>query len=73
MLFYTLYINYNFKLLVGERKRAIFWDILKRLASKRGTKIAQEEKIGWNELLICICFKTKRSVVMFIINSGTCF
>ena len=73
MLFCTIYINYDHKPLAGVKKPAIAWDKFKRLASKRGPKFAQEEKVERNEVLVvCICFETKRPVVMMITNSGIC-
>lgn len=43
MLFYTIYINYNQKLLAEVRKLAIFQNKLKRLALKEDFKVVLEK------------------------------
>lgn len=40
MLFCTIYTNYNYKPLVEVRKPAISWDKFKKLASRKGLKVA---------------------------------
>lgn len=72
MLFYIFYTNYNQKLLVKVRKPAISWDKFKRLALKRGLKIAPENKERENKVFICICFETRGSVIILIIYSEIC-
>ena len=56
MLFYTIFINHNYKLLAGIRKLAIAWDKLKGLVLKEGPKVFQKEKKEENELLVCTYF-----------------
>lgn len=72
MLFCIIYTNYNHKPLAGVRKPAISWDKFKGLASKRGPKVTLEEKKEENKVLIYICFKIKKLVVMLIMNPEIC-
>lgn len=73
MLFCIIYINYNHKLLAEVEKPEISQNKFKKLSLKKGLKITQKKKKGKNELLVYICFKTRKSVEMLIINSRICF
>ena len=44
ILFYTIYTNYNHKVLAKVKKLAIPWDKFKRLALRGDPKVSQEEK-----------------------------
>ena len=70
MLFCTIYTNYNHKLLAKVRKLAIPWNKFKRLASRGGPKVFQEEKKGEDEVLVYICFGRKGLVLMLIMILG---
>lgn len=50
MLLYTIYTNYNHKLLAKIRKPELFWAEYKRLVSRKDSKISQKrknEKMSW--------------------------
>ena len=42
------------------------------MALRGDPKVAQREKKRENEVLVCICFETRKLVVMLIMNSGIC-
>lgn len=66
ILFRTIYTNYDHKLLARVRKLAILWDKLKGLASREGRKVSQEKRERENKVLVCICFGTRRLVLILI-------
>lgn len=72
MLFYTIYGNYDHKLLAGIKKLAILWDKLKKLALRKGLKVSQKKRNRENELMVYIQFKTKELGLMLVMNSGIC-
>lgn len=72
MLFYTIYTNYNHKLLGRIRKPAIPWEKFKGLALRKGPKFSQEKRKGDNKVLVYICFGIRGLDLMLIINSKIC-
>lgn len=59
-------------MLAGLRRPAIPGDKYKKLALKRGPKVAQKEKKRRNKVLICICFEIRRLVMKLTMNLEIC-
>ena len=72
MLFYTIYTDYDRKLLAGVGRSAILWDKFKGLASRGGPKVSQKEREGEDEVLVHICFGTQRLVLILIMILRIC-
>lgn len=58
--------------LVEAKKLEIPWDKFKRLAFKGGYKIFQEEIKEKNEIIIYIYYKTRKLILILIINLEIC-
>lgn len=70
MIFFTIYITYNYKLLVKVRKLTIVWYKFKELTLRRNFKYFEKLKKEKNEILIYLYFRTMGLVLMLIINFG---
>lgn len=71
-LFGITYTNNDQKMLVRAKKSEIHYDKFKGPAFRGDHMISQDKKVRENEVLICICCKTKKLVLILIINLEIC-